>query len=307
MTGAAGFIGSHTVDRLLNMNCTVLGVDDLSTGRSENLSDCEGRENFEFVRADITEGNSFGLICEKFAPDTIVHLAGLVSVVRGQEEPELNFRLNVQATHLVAEAARKHGVPRVVFSSSAAVYGNNTEIPLHENCRAAPISLYGSAKWISEEILRGYSMSYGLETACLRFFNVFGPRQDPSSPYSGVITIFSDRLASGESVTVFGTGEQTRDFIAVGDVARALCLAATKHELDQVVCNICSGQSTRVIDVFNEVRKHYPDSVDPDFAPMRGDDILHSMGDPTLAAQALGFESEISLAEGLRPLITGAS
>ncbi len=303
VTGAAGFIGSHTVDRLLRSSHRVLGVDDLSTGRLENLSDARSHKAFEFVHLDITESDSFEMLCEKFRPEVIVHLAGLVSVERGEKEPSLNYRLNLHATQIVAEAARLHGVKRVVFASSAAVYGSSEELPLSEAGKTSPLNLYGAAKGMSEQLLAGYTRSFGLETIALRFFNVYGPRQDPASPYSGVLSIFVNRLRSGQKVTIFGDGAQTRDFISVHDIVSGICLAATSEEVNSGSYNLCTGHSTSIRDVFNELRSHFPEADDAELAPSRIGDIRDSLGDPALAENQLGFRAQISIREGLGELL----
>lgn len=300
VTGAAGFIGSHTVDQLLRLGCHILGVDDLSTGRLANLREASACQAFQFHRADITGPGTMDQICQTFRPTAIIHLAGLVSVVRAQEDPNLNFRLNHLATHLVAEAARKAGVRRLVFASSAAVYGDSPHLPIAENSPTHPISLYGAAKRASEEILAGYSATFGLETLCLRYFNVFGPRQDPNSPYSGVISIFAQRFGEGKPVTIFGDGSQTRDFVSVYDLARANALAATRPDLRSSICNICTGKPNQLLTLLDSFRSFYPDSPAPQFAPSRPGEILHSCGDPRRAAQELGFVAEVDLSTGLR-------
>ncbi|MCB1061514.1 MAG: NAD-dependent epimerase/dehydratase family protein [Verrucomicrobiae bacterium] len=300
VTGAAGFIGSHTTDQLLGLGCRVMGVDDLSTGHLMNLRSATANSNFRFVRADITGPNVIEELCAGFRPDAIVHLAGLVSVVRAQEEPNLNYRLNLHATHLVAEAARLHGVRRAVFASSAAIYGDHPDLPLTESALPQPISLYGMAKRASEEVLMGYGASFGLETVCLRYFNVYGPRQDPKSPYSGVISIFAERFAAGNPVTIFGDGSQTRDFVAVEDIARANALAATRPGLSPMVCNVCTGRPRRLLTVLDVFRSLHPDAPAPQFAPARPGEIQHSLGNPERAADRLGFVANTELESGLR-------
>lgn len=303
VTGAAGFVGSHTVDLLLARGFQVLGIDDLSTGRMANLREASESDHFRLVRADVTGPGVLGDLCASFKPDAIIHLAGLVSVVRAQEEPGLNYRLNLHSTHLVAEAARIHGVRRVVFASSAAVYGDHPDLPLSESILTRPISLYGMAKRASEEILSGYSASFGLETVCLRYFNIFGPRQDPRSPYSGVISIFAQRFAEGKPVTVYGDGGQTRDFISVHDIARANVIAATRPEVEPTVCNVCTGEPRRLLAVLDVFRAAYPLADDPRFEPARPGEIRHSAGLPDRAARYLGFRPERAFESALAEFI----
>ncbi|MEM7393607.1 MAG: NAD-dependent epimerase/dehydratase family protein [Verrucomicrobiota bacterium] len=248
VTGAAGFIGSHTVDRLLSEGHRVLGIDDLSTGSSANLSRALNHPNFELVIQDVVKPRFLETYCNRHQPDAIVHLAGLVSVARAEDDPELNFRLNVKATQVVAEAARRCDVKRLVFASSAAVYGDAPQPPLCESALAEPVGNYGNAKLISELMLKQYARSYGITAICNRYFNVFGPRQDPSSPYSGVISLFTDRYSRGLPVTVFGDGGQTRDFISVHDVAVANTIAATADHAETGSYNICTGNSRSLSD-----------------------------------------------------------
>lgn len=306
VTGAAGFVGSHTVDLLLSQGCRVMGVDDLSTGRMANLRQASDNARFRFVRADITGPAILDNLCSRFEPDAIIHLSGLVSVVRAQEEPNLNYRLNVHSTQLVAEAARRNGVKRIVFASSAAVYGDHPDLPLTESVFPQPISLYGTAKRASEEILLGHSQTFGLETICLRYFNIFGPRQDPKSPYSGVISIFSDRFSAGQPVTIFGDGGQTRDFISVFDIARANVIAATRPGLSSTICNVCTGRPRRLLSVLDVFRSVYRDAPRPHFAEAREGEIRHSAGNPERAAERLGFRAEHDFEEALRDFIESA-
>ncbi|MCB1235695.1 MAG: NAD-dependent epimerase/dehydratase family protein [Verrucomicrobiae bacterium] len=306
VTGAAGFIGSHTVDELLASGLDVTGIDDLSTGRMANLSQALSHPRFSFVRGDVTEPGKVEGLCERFRPGAIIHLAGLVSVTRAQSEPDLNFRLNLLATHLVAEAARKHGVRRLVFASSAAVYGDQAELPIREEAPVSPVGMYGTAKLASEKLLLGYAASYDFEAVCLRYFNVFGPRQDPASPYSGVISIFADRLSAKLPVTVYGDGSQTRDFVSVRDLARANRLAATAPSIPGggAVCNVCTGKRRAIAELTEILRGFFPRSPYAQFAESRPGEILHSCGDPDRAEEVLGFRAGVDLEEGLRELVT---
>lgn len=302
VTGAAGFIGSHTVDRLLSGGHRVLGIDDLSTGSSANLSRALNHPNFEVVIEDVVKPRFLEAFCERHRPDAIVHLAGLVSVTRAEDDPELNFRLNVKATEVVAEAARRSGVSRVVFASSAAVYGDAPQPPLGESCLAEPVGNYGNAKLISELLLRQYARAYSITTVCNRYFNVFGPRQDPSSPYSGVISLFTDRFARGVPVTIYGDGCQTRDFISVHDVAAANVLAATVPGVESGSYNICTGKSRSLLELCEILGGLYPGARQPRFAEERMGDIRHSLGSPELARSKLGFAAKVDFREGLSEL-----
>ena len=303
VTGAAGFIGSHTTELLLAKGFVVVGVDDLSTGSLENLGEVLGNPDFHFVEGDITEPGALNGVMMNHRPEAVIHLAGLVSVVRGQQDPSLNFRLNLESTHLVCEAARSSQVRRVVFASSAAIYGDCPDVPLDEYAPAMPISLYGAAKLASEQLMGGYSASFGMEVTCLRYFNVYGPRQDPKSPYSGVISIFSDRFHQGAPVTVFGDGSQTRDFVSVYDVAKANVAAATGTGVGRASLNVCTGQRRSLVELLAIFQDLYPQAPSPVFSPARAGEILHSGGNPRRTREVLGFKPSLRLEDGIRDLV----
>lgn len=303
VTGAGGFIGSHTVDRLLAGGHAVTGIDNLRTGRRANLSAALASPGFRFEEADITASGVLDRVMVAAGFDAVIHLAALVSVQESFHQPPLNYALNVHATHLVAEAARVHGVPRIVFGSSAAVYGDTTALPIREDTPKQPISPYGAAKLASESLLLGYGASFGITIRCHRYFNVFGPRQDPASPYSGVISIFDQRYRAGQGVTIFGDGRQTRDFIFVRDAARANVIAATRPGIASGAANICTGRATSLLEIAAVFGRNYPEVDEPTHAPPRPGDIVHSLGDPDAAAAALGFRAEVAIEDGLAELI----
>jgi UDP-glucose 4-epimerase len=190
-----------------------------------------------------------------------------------------------------------------VFASSAAIYGDTTDLPIHEEAPKRPISPYGAAKLASEALLLGHATAFGLTVRCQRYFNVFGPRQDPASPYSGVISIFDRRYREGKAVTLYGDGTQTRDFISVHDVARANVIAATRADLPSGAANICTGRATSLLEVVAVFREQYPEVAAPHHGAPRAGDIIHSRGAPAEAAATLGFHSSVSVADGLRELI----
>lgn len=305
VTGAAGFIGSHTVDRLLKAGYDVVGVDNFRTGNRENLEPALEHGGFRLEEADCLDSERMLAVMREAEPEAVIHLAALVSVQESLENPSLNFQLNVEATHNIAIAATKVGVGRFVYSSSAAVYGNQRHLPIPEAAGGHPISPYGAAKLASEELLRGYGRSFGMTVACQRYFNVFGPRQDPSSPYSGVISIFEERFRAGEPVTVFGDGRQTRDFVSVHDVARSNEMAATNRLPSSCTQNICTGKRTSVLDLVVAFGRMYPDHPPPEFAEERSGDIEHSCGDPARASRSIMFNAEVDVGTGLRELIRG--
>jgi UDP-glucose 4-epimerase len=302
VTGAAGFIGSHTTDRLLAEGHTVLGVDNFRTGHRRNLTRALASPACRLTEADVSAPGALTALAAEFRPDAIIHLAALVSVQESIRDPELNRRLNVTATEEVAAAARAHGVKRIVFASSAAIYGDTTDLPIREETDKKPISPYGEAKLASEGILLGLA-NQGITARCHRYFNVFGPRQDPASPYSGVISIFERRYREGKGVTIYGDGQQTRDFISVHDVARANVIAATQPGLLAGAANICTGRATSLRDVVGIFASHYPAAPVPAYAPGRAGDIIHSLGRPDRARSELGFTAQVPVADGLAELI----
>lgn len=305
VTGAAGFIGSHTVDRLLADGHAVTGVDNFRTGRRANLTGALASPRFELHELDVAAPGALAALVAHLKPSAIIHLAALVSVQESMTDPELNYTLNIHATHLVAEAARMYGGRRLVFASSAAIYGNATELPIREAADKHPISPYGAAKLASEALLLGHGAAFGLTVRCQRYFNVFGPRQDPASPYSGVISIFDRRYREGKGVTLYGDGRQTRDFISVHDVALANVLAATAPDIPSGVANICTGRATTLLDVIGIFARHYPAVPAVAHADPRPGDIVHSLGAPEAAARDLGFHATVTVADGLAELIAG--
>jgi UDP-glucose 4-epimerase len=242
VTGGAGFIGSHLVRRLLNEGNTVRVLDDLSTGKKENL---EGiTSGIELIVGDISQPGELGPVVR--GCNMVFHLAAVASVPQTVKEPIRSAEVNEMGTLRVLEASRQAGVKRVVMASSAAVYGDEPGFPKLESMAGRPLSPYAWHKRAGERYGQLYQELYGLETVSLRFFNVFGPRQDPSSPYSGVISIFMDRAMKGAPLTIFGDGGQVRDFIFAGDVARAVCLAMDVPQAAGGIINIGTGIKTTV-------------------------------------------------------------
>lgn len=299
VTGAAGFIGSQTANELLTAGHAVWGVDNFRTGRRENLAEAMRHEAFVFHEFDMTEEEKCLDLVGKIRPDAIIHLAGLVSVPECAANPALNERLNFQATRIVAEAARRHDVSRIVFASSAAVYGDSAVCPIPEDAPKKPLSPYGEAKLASEDLLFEYAGTYGLIVRCQRYFNVYGPRQDPRSSYSSVISIFSDCLKNNAAPTIFGDGEQTRDFISIYDVARANVVAATEPGLISGAANICTGRATSINELWRILSRGQRRSLAPSYTPSRPGEIRHSCGLFTAALSALKFQAGITLKDGL--------
>lgn len=296
VTGGAGFIGSHLVDALLARGDRVRVLDDLSTGRRDNLD----------PRAALTVGDVADAVAVAKAMDGVdgcFHLAAVASVELGNRDWLGTHRTNLTGAITVFNAARraKPGmtVP-VVYASSAAVYGDSTELPLAETAVTRPLSAYGADKLGCELHGRVATRVHGVRTMGCRFFNVYGPRQDPGSPYSGVISIFFDRIRGGRGITIFGDGGQTRDFIYVADVVRAMQTIMANEAPEAAVFNVCTGQTTSLLELAAALGRVFGRTPDITFAAPRTGDIRESLGDPALAERTLGFKAQVSLEDGLR-------
>jgi nucleoside-diphosphate-sugar epimerase len=304
VTGGAGFIGSHIVSALLQQGAAVRVLDDFSTGKRQNLEGLEKPAkpgNLQVIEGDIRDA---ARVAEAVLDvDVIFHEAAFVSVPESIEKPHLCLDVNVVGTSIVFEAARKAGVHRVVIASSAAVYGDSTTTPLAEEARLRPLSPYASSKLADETYAAMYTRAYALEVCALRYFNVYGPRQRPDSVYAAAVPIFIRRLLDGQAITVFGDGRQTRDLIFVGDVVRANLIAAEHPAAAGQVFNICTGQSTRILDLIGVLRELFPGAREPVFAPARAGDIYASLGSPRNAEATIGFKARVSLGEGLRETV----
>lgn len=299
VTGGAGFIGSHLVEALLAQGHRVRVADDLSSGFAKNLE--RVRDRIEFHQVDIADPERALEMSSDCAG--VFHLAAMVSVAESVEKPLESHRRTATSTLAVLQAARVKGVKRVVIASTAAAYGNNPELPKRENMTPEPASPYAAAKVVSEYYARIYHQLYGLETLCLRFFNVYGPRQDPSSPYSGVISRFIDALRRGEPLTIFGDGRQTRDFVNVRDVVAALLAAMFRAgQADGSVVNVATGRETDLLTLAGVLQKITGISLEIRHKEPRPGDVRRSVADVTRARDRLGFEASVSLENGLREL-----
>ena len=306
VTGGAGFIGSHVVDALLETGRRVIVLDDFSTGKRANLVAHEGNERLIVVRARVEEGiwSSLATVARRWAPpDRIVHLAAQTSVIASLQTPLCDVQVNLMGTLSVLEYARHHDVKKLVLASSAAVYGDTETVPTPEAVPLRPQSPYGINKLASEHYLACYHDVHGVRTVALRFFNVFGPRQDPSSPYSGVISIFTDRAMAGLPMVVFGDGKQTRDFVYVDDVARGVVTACLEPGGEGQVMNIGTGHTTSLNELVVLVKRAAGSNSPVTHAEPRAGEIRHSQAVADRARDVLGFEARTSVADGLAALV----
>ncbi len=298
VTGGAGFIGSHLVDRLLAEGHEVRVLDSFSTGKRENLAHVQ--ERITLHEADVRDVAAVERAAE--GCEVVFHEAAVVSVPYSVEHPQETHDVNLQGTLNVLLAARKHGVRRVVFASSAAIYGEEPTLPKSEIMIPEPIAPYGVEKLASEHYLHTFAKLYGVETVALRYFNVFGPRQDPSSPYSGVISVFVRRLLANEPITIFGDGQQSRDFVEVRDVVAANLLAATVPGVSGRVFNVARGERTTLLELAGLLGKLAGRDAGPNLAAERAGDIRHSHASIDRARAELGYVPQVAVSAGLTAL-----
>lgn len=299
VTGGCGFIGSHLSAALIARGDAVRVLDDLSTGSRANLA-----PGATLIEGDISDAATVRAAMEGVAG--CFHLGAIASVERGVKEWLGTHRVNLSGTIAVFDAARAEGGVPVVYASSAAVYGEQERLPIAETAPTRPLSAYGADKLGCEQHARVAGHVHGVPTLGLRFFNVFGPRQDPASPYSGVISIFCDRLARGEPIGIYGDGGQTRDFIHVGDVVAGLLAGIAAAQPAAPVLNLCTGQATSVLALAGTIadlcRADAP-PLTPRHLPARSGEIRHSVGCPERARALLGLGEPRGLREGLADVI----
>jgi UDP-glucose 4-epimerase len=299
VTGGAGFIGSHIAERLVGEGHEVRIIDNLSSGHRANFAGFA--DKVEFVEGDIRD---LGLL-ERLTQgcDWIFHQAAVVSVPYSVEHPQETHDVNIQGTLNVLLAARKNKVKRVMFACSAATYGEDPELPKRETMAPQPCSPYGVEKITGEYYLGVFNQLYDVETVSLRYFNVFGPRQDPRSPYSGVISIFVDRALTDKTPLVFGDGEQYRDFVYVGNVVDANMLAATVPEAAGRCYNVGCGEKTSLNDLLRTLGKLAGKQLRADYTDARAGDIRESVADISRIEAELGYAPKVGVEEGLRHLL----
>ena len=298
VTGGAGFIGSHMVERLLSRGDRVRIADDFSSGLRDNVPRHPQCELIEGDLADPDVARKAVAGCEY-----VIHLAAIPSVPRSVKDPVKSHRANVDGTLNVLMAARDSGVKRLVFAGSSSVYGDAAVLPKREDMRPSPLSPYALHKLIGEQYCQLFTRLYGLETVTTRFFNVFGPRQQPGSPYSGVISLFIEALASGKSPLVHGDGRQTRDFTYVGDVVTGVLKACEAPNIAGDVINVAVGGRISLLDLIRTLQDILKQSAEPTFGPPREGDVRDSQADVEKARRHLNFAPQTSFEDGLRQTV----
>lgn len=297
VTGAAGFIGRSIAAALLARGESVRGIDNFISGKHANLA---GLEAMEFVEGDLRDPAACAKACAGVV--VVFHEAALASVPRSVADPVSTNECCVDATLNVLVAAREAGVRRVVYAGSSSAYGDTPTLPKHEEMTPAPISPYAVAKLAGEHYMQSFARVYGLETVVLRYFNVFGPYQDPTSHYSGVLAIFSRKMLAGEQPTIYGDGEQSRDFTYIENVVRGnlLAAAAPAAKVAGRMMNLATGVRVTLNETFATLRELTGYRGEPAYAEARAGDIRDSLADIGLARELLGYEPAVEFREGLR-------
>ena len=299
VTGGGGFIGSHIVEELLRRNETVRVIDNFSTGKWENVEPFEG--GAEIIEADIAEGKNLPGFLK--GADYVIHQAAIPSVPKSILDPVKSHHANVNGTLQLLNASREANVKRVVYASSSSVYGDSPTLPKHEGMMPNPLSPYGAQKLFAEIYCQVFSRAYGLETVSLRYFNVFGPRQDSTSQYSGVLALFIAAVLQNKRPTIYGDGLQSRDFTYVQNVVEANLQACTVPVVAGQVFNVACGDRITVNSMLHQINKITGKDIAPIYADSRPGDIKHSQADITRAREHLGYQPKVSFEEGLRNTI----
>ena len=296
VTGGAGFIGSNIVDALVRRGDRVRVLDNLSTGNPANLAGV--RSQIEFIEGDVVDPAVVGRAVE--GVDCMFHEAALASVPASVESPLASHAACATGVVNVLDCARKAGVRRVIYAASSSAYGDTPTSAKRETDLPAPISPYAAAKLAGEMYCQAFAATYGLETVSLRYFNVFGPRQDPASPYSAVIPLFITALLEGRRPILYGDGKQSRDFVYIANVVRGNLLAADAPGVSGRVINMADGRSTSLLTLLELLNRFLGTDVRPELKPARVGDVRESMADITRARSLLGYEPEVDFEEGLR-------
>jgi len=295
VTGAAGFIGSNIVEELVRRGQSIRALDNLSTGKRSNLEPF--LSNIDFVEGDVTDSS---LLAEAMrGVDYVLHQAALPSVPRSVADPLTSHEINATGTLKVLLAARDAGVKRVVYASSSSVYGNSPTMPKHEEMPTQPLSPYAVNKLAGEEYAKVFAHLYDLPTVSLRYFNVFGPRQDPHSAYAAVIPAFIAAMLENRRPTIYGDGAQTRDFTYVSNVVNANLLACESSKADGMALNVACGESFSLLDLAHHINRLLGTNIEPLFEPERKGDVKHSLAAIEKARESLGYKAQTSFHEGL--------
>lgn len=301
VTGGAGFIGSHLVEELLKQGFFVRILDNFSTGKLENLAHLD-QHKIQIIQGDISNLDTvLNAAAETVA---IYHEAALVSVPLSIQNPHLSFQTNSLGSFNVFETARRLNISKVIYATSAAVYGTNQNLPLKETEICEPLSPYALEKYHTEQLARLYFHLYGISSVGLRYFNVYGERQDPTSPYSGVISIFVDKLLKNQNITIFGDGEQTRDFIYVKDVIQANLLALQSLEKSAQIFNVGTQNSISINQLLSILQTQLKTSIIPTYQPSRAGDIKHSCSNNSKLKEILHWNPHFSIEQGLTHYLT---
>lgn len=301
VTGGAGFIGSNIAEKLLELEEKVIVFDNLSTGKKENIEGFFKNPNFKFIQGDIRNQKELEEIMP--AVDHILHQAALPSVIHSIKEPKSTFENNALGTLNLLMAAKKYKIKKVVYASSSSIYGTKGNLPKEEGMVPNPISPYGLSKLTGEKLCQIFSEIYGIPTICLRYFNVFGPKQDPISEYAAVIPKFIKAFLDNERPMVFGDGKQTRDFTFIDNVVEANLKALYCEFNKGKVCNIACGKQTSLLEVIDILNEIFGKKNKPIFEKERSGDIKYSYADISEAKKILGYNPRISLKEGLKKTI----
>jgi nucleoside-diphosphate-sugar epimerase len=299
VTGGGGFIGSHIVEELLRRRETVRVIDNFSTGKRENVE--AFKKSAEIIEADIAEAKNLSEMIG--GADYVIHQAAIPSVPKSIVNPVQSHESNVNGTLNLLVACREAGVKRVVYASSSALYGDSPTLPKHEGMMPNPLSPYGAQKLFAEIYCQVFTKAYGLETVSLRYFNVFGPRQDPTSQYSGVLALFIPAVLQGRRPTIYGDGLQSRDFTYVQNVVEANLLACKAPGVAGQVFNVACGDRITVNSMLQQINQLTDKDISPIYAEPRAGDIKHSQADITRASEGLKYEPTFSFEEGLRRTI----
>lgn len=298
VTGCAGFIGSWVTEALVQRGALVCGLDNFETGKRTNFVDFAGR--FQFIECDLRDANATARACE--GVEVIFHQAALPSVPRSVRDPRPSHTANIEGTFNLLEGARAAGVKRIIYAASSSAYGNQPGFPRHETMVPMPIAPYPVQKLAGEYYMKSYWQIYGIETVCLRYFNIFGPRQAPDNPYSGALAKFALQMLRGERPTIFGDGEQGRDFTFIENAVSAnlLAMEAPSEKIAGRVFNIACGERHTLNETFRIMADLAEFKGSPIHSSPRAGDIANSLADISAAREAFGYEPKVSFEEGLR-------